>query len=65
MIAVLIYLLILCILCALAWWIITQLPLPAPIQKIATVVIVVVFVIAIIWLLLPLAGTGPPSWRLR
>jgi len=64
MISVLIYLLIICILCCLAYWIITQLPLPDPIKKIATVVIVVVFVIAIIWLLLPLAGTGPP-WRLR
>lgn len=64
MISVLIYLLIICILCALAWWIVTQLPLPAPIQKIATVVIVVIFVIAIIWLLLPLAGTGP-AWHVR
>lgn len=64
MISILIYLLIICILCALAWWIVTQLPLPAPIQKIATVVIVVIFVIAIIWLLLPLAGTGP-AWHVR
>jgi hypothetical protein len=65
MISVLIYLIVLCILCALAWWIITQLPLPDPIKRIATVVIVVVFVIAIIWLLLPLAGSGPPRWGLR
>jgi hypothetical protein len=64
MISVLVYLLIICILCALAWWIIQQLPLPDPIKKIATVVIVVVFVIAIVWLLLPLAGAGP-NWRLR
>jgi hypothetical protein len=64
MISILIWLLILCIICALAWWIITQLPLPAPIQKVAQVVIVVIFVIAIIYMLLPLAG-GAPRLNLR
>jgi hypothetical protein len=63
MIGLLVYLLIICIVCALAWWVVTQLPLPAPIQKIATVVIVVIFVIAVIYLLLPLAGTGPGLHR--
>lgn len=63
MIGLLVYLLVICIVCALAWWIITQLPLPDPIKKIATAVIVVIFVIAIIYLLLPLAGTGGPSLR--
>jgi hypothetical protein len=58
MISILVWLVILCIVCALAYWIITQIPLPAPIQKIATVVIVVVFVIAIIYMLLPLTQGG-------
>jgi hypothetical protein len=59
MISLLIYVLILLIVLALVWWIITQLPLPAPVKQIATVVIVVLFVIAMIYMLLPLAGTGP------
>ena len=59
MIQLLIYILILLIMMALFWWIVGQLPLPDPIKKMATVVIVVIFVIAMIYLLLPLAGDGP------
>ena len=58
MIQLLIYILILLIVLALVWWIITQLPLPAPVKQIATVVIVVIFAIAMIYQLLPLAGSG-------
>ena len=64
MIQLLIYILILLIVMALFWWIVGQLPLPDPIKKVATVVIVVIFVIAMIYLLLPLAGSGP-TYHLR
>ena len=64
MISLLIYVLIMCIVLALAWWILTMLPLPDPAKRIVTVVLVVIFVIALIYLLLPLAGTAP-HWRLN
>jgi hypothetical protein len=59
MISLLIYILILLIVLALVWWIIGQLPLPAPVKQIATVVIVVIFAICMIYMLLPLAQGGP------
>lgn len=64
MISLLIYVLIMCIVLALVWWILTMLPLPDPAKQIVTVVLVVIFVIALIYLLLPLAGTAP-HWRLN
>jgi hypothetical protein len=56
MIGILIYILILLIFLGLLYWIIGMIPLPTPVRQIATVVIVIIFVIAMIYLLLPLAG---------
>lgn len=64
MISLLIYILVLCIVLALIWWIVGMLPLPAPAKQIVTVVIVVIFVLALVFMLLPLAG-NPPHWPTR
>jgi hypothetical protein len=64
-ISLMIYILILLIVLALVWWIIGQLPLPDPVKRIATVVLVVIFAIAMIYLLLPLAQGGGPHLNLR
>ena len=62
MISLLVTILVVLIVLALCWWILTQLPLPPPIKQIATVVIVVIFVIWLVYLLLPLTGAAP-RWR--
>lgn len=64
MISLLIYILVLCIVLGLIWWIISVIPLPAPAKQIASVVIVVIFVLALVFMLLPLAG-NPPHWPTR
>lgn len=62
MLEMLIPLLVFLIVIAVAYWVITILPLPEPIRQIATVVIVVVAAIALISMLLG----GAPGWpRIR
>jgi hypothetical protein len=58
MIALLVHLLILALVLGVVWWAITLFPLPAPILKIAQVIIVVIAVIALIDLLLDISGFG-------
>lgn len=60
MISILVYILIVAIVAGLAYWIIDVIPVPEPINRIVKVLIVVVCVLALIWLLLGVAG-NPPS----
>lgn len=62
MFGLIISLLVLVILASLVFWIIQQIPLPEPIGKIVTIVLVVVVVLALVSMLLPLGGFG--SWPL-
>ena len=57
-ISVLVTILVMCIIFGLIWWVITMIPLPAPFAQVARVVIAVIFIIWMIYLLLPLAGGG-------
>jgi hypothetical protein len=57
MIDLLIYLLVLCLIFGLIFWVIRQIPLPAPFASIAIAVIGVIFIII---LLSMLVGGGPP-----
>lgn len=59
MIPLLVNILIILIVVGLLYWIVTQLPLPPPVKQIATVVVVVICVLWLVYLLLPLAGTAP------
>jgi hypothetical protein len=63
MIGLLLNLLVLLVVVALVYWVITMLPLPGPIQQIATVIVVVIGAIALIYLLLGLTNVSPGPWR--
>ena len=58
MLSILVTILVMCLIFGLIWWIITLIPLPPPFGRVAQVVIAVIFVICLIYLLLPLAGGG-------
>ena len=49
-------LLILCLIFGVIWWVLTLIPLPAPFGRVAQVVLAVIFLIVLIYMLLPLAG---------
>lgn len=54
MISVLVAILVLCLVFSLIWWIIGLIPLPAPFGQVARVVVAVLFLIIILYELLPL-----------
>jgi hypothetical protein len=58
MLSLLVTFLVLLIIFSLLWWIVTQIPLPAPIAQIARVAVVVIFCLILIYLLLPFASGG-------
>jgi hypothetical protein len=58
MIELLVYLVILVIVCIFLYWLMNQIPLPEPLQKIAIIVLVAIGVIVLIGLLLQFAGGG-------
>jgi hypothetical protein len=62
MIDLLIYLLVLCLIFGLIFWVIRQIPLPAPFASIAIAVIGVIFIII---LLSMLVGGAPPFRFIR
>ena len=56
MISVLVTILVLCLIFGLIWWIFSLIPLPPPFGQIARVVIAIIFLLIVIYELLPLAG---------
>lgn len=58
MVTLLVYLVILVIVCIFLWWLLTQVDLPEPLKKIATIVIVAIGVIVLIGVLLQFTGGG-------
>lgn len=65
MLSLLVILLVILIVMALGWWVLSQIPLPEPIGRIATVVFVVICAIVLIMFLLQFAGSGVEFPRLR
>jgi preprotein translocase subunit SecE len=59
MIHTLLYVLVVCIVIGLVWWIADYLPIPEPLNKLVKIVSIVVGVIVIIYALLGLAGVAP------
>jgi hypothetical protein len=57
MVSLLIYIIVIVLLLSVAWWAVTTLGVPEPMAKFIRIVLVLVAVIALIYLLLPLAGT--------
>ena len=58
MLGTLIYLLVVCVVIGLIWWVADYLPVPEPLNKLIKVVSIVVGVIIIIYALLGLGGVG-------
>lgn len=61
MVHTLIYLLIICVVIGLIWWVADYLPIPEPLNKIVKVVSIIIGVIAIIYALLGMAGVPVPA----
>lgn len=59
MIHTLLYVLVVCIVIGLVWWVADYLPIPEPLNKLVKIVSIVVGVIVIIYALLGLAGMAP------
>jgi len=58
MLTLLVYLVILVIVVIFLWWLLQQVPLPAPLDKIALIVLVAIGVIVLIGILLQFAGVS-------
>jgi len=58
MIQLLVYLVIIVIVCIFLWWLLTQVEIPEPLKKIATIVLVAIGVIVLIGVLLQFGGGG-------
>ena len=58
MISLLVYLVVLVIVMIFLWWLLQQVPLPEPLAKIATIVLVAVGVIILVGILLSFSGEG-------
>ena len=52
----LVYIVILVIVMIFLWWLLTQVTLPAPLDRIATIVLVAIGVLVLIYILLQFAG---------
>lgn len=63
MLSVLVTILIMCIIFAVIWWILTLIPIPGPFLQIARVVVAVIFLIWLLYLLVPYTGFGHPLLR--
>jgi len=59
MINTLIYLLVVCIIIGVIWWVVDYMPVPQPLNKLIKVVSIVIGVIIIVYALLGLGGMAP------
>jgi len=64
MLDILVYLGVFVIIAILVWWLLSQVSLPEPLQKIVTIVFVVICAVVLIGFLMQVTGVGPPL-RLR
>jgi hypothetical protein len=58
MISTLIYLLVVCVIIGVVWWVVDFLPVPEPLNKLIKVVSIVIGAIIIIYALASIAGIG-------
>jgi hypothetical protein len=59
MIDTILYLIVLLIVGGLAWWLVQQLPLPAPIPTVITVLVILILLIVLFTVVVPLSGHLP------
>lgn len=58
MIDLLIYIVVVCVVIGVAWWILDYVPVPEPLNRIAKIVIIVIGLIIIVSVLLRLTGAS-------
>jgi hypothetical protein len=58
MLGVLVYVLVVCIVIGLVWWIVDFVPVPSPLNRMVKMISIVIGVIIIIYALLSLVGMG-------
>ena len=63
MLGTLIYLLVVCVVIGVIWWVVDYLPVPEPLNKLLKIVSIIVGVIIIIYALLGLTGQPMPSLK--
>ena len=63
MLGTLIYLLVVCVVIGVIWWVADYLPVPEPLNKLLKIVSIIVGVIIIIYALLNLTGQPLPSLK--
>jgi len=63
MLGTLIYLLVVCVVIGVIWWVADYLPVPEPLNKLLKIVSIIVGVIIIIYALLGLTGQPLPSLK--
>jgi len=63
MLGTLIYLLVVCVVIGVIWWVADYLPVPEPLNKLLKIVSIIVGVIIIIYALLGLTGQPMPSLK--
>lgn len=63
MIGSLIYLLIVCVIIGVVWWIVDYVPVPEPLNKLIKIVSIVIGAIIIITVLLNLTGMAVPGLK--
>lgn len=59
MLSTLVYLLVVCVIIGVVWWVVDFLPVPEPLNKLIKVVSIVIGVIIIIYALMGLGGMAP------
>lgn len=60
MLDIVVYLAVFAVIAILVWWLLSQVGLPEPLNKIVTIVFVVVCAVVLIGLLMQVTGVGPP-----
>lgn len=60
MLDILVYVAILVIVVIVLWWLLSQLQLPEPLNKIITIALVVIGAVVLIGIMLQFTGSGPP-----
>ena len=63
MLTLLVYIIVVMLIVGIAWWLVDYIPVPAPLNHIFKIVIIVVGALALIYILLGLSGHAPPLGR--
>ena len=64
MISLLVTLLVVCLVLSIAWWALSQIPLPQPFRAVVVVILALIAIIVLLGLL-PIGGGSLGHWQLR